>query len=76
MLFFAVLSYGALHVVSNVIVDEIARAVSLFNLGHFLVWVDEALLSTLCNNDHAVAFRLNALNNLIEKAFGALKLIR
>ena len=64
-----------LHIVADIVVDEIARVVALLDLGHLLVGVDQSLFGALGHHDQTVALTLDTLYDLVEETFGALKFI-
>ena len=72
VLVLSVLFYRSLQKVTDVIVDQIARAIALLHFSDLLVRVDKAFLSTLSNDDETVTLGAHTLNNLIVEAFRSL----
>ena len=58
----------SLQKVSDVVIDQIARAIALFHLSDLFVRVDKAFFSTLSNDDETVTLGAHPLNNLIVEA--------
>ena len=58
----------SLQKVSDVVIDQIARAIALLYLSDLLVGVDKAFFSTLSNNNETVTLGAHPLNDLIVEA--------
>jgi hypothetical protein len=71
MLFLSVLSNTPLQELADVIVDFVARVISLEDLGNLFLRIDESLLRALRYDHHTVLLLFQSLDDLLVKPVGS-----